>query len=587
MGDQSALKSQIPNSTLRSFLADEHTIMVLLGIIVGVVGGYGAVGFRYLINFIQSIAYGSSAELLDVIKSIPWYVRIAIPAIGGLIVGPTVYFFAREAKGHGVPEVMYAVALKQGIIRKRIVFIKALVSAICIGTGGSVGREGPIVQIGSAVGSALGQLFNVSANRIRTMVGCGAAAGIAATFNAPMAGSIFAVEIILGEFEIASFSPIVISAVSATAVSRHYLGDIPAFILPEYILHSSLEFPLYAILGILCALVAVGFTLFLYRAEDAWDSIKFPEYLKAVIGGLMMGTMGLIFPQVLGVGYGAIDLALMIKLSWWFMALLVLCKILATSITIGSGGSGGIFAPSLFMGAMAGGTFGAVVHYFFPSVAVSPGAYAVVGMGAVVAATTHGPLQAILIIFEMTGNYKVILPLMITCTISCLVARRLCGESIYTFKLIRRGINIRGGKEINILSSMYVKNVMYHTVEIVPETLHLQEFAKGLPESRSNNFVVVNDKEEITGVLTFLDYYDDLFNGKLDSQMVVRDIMTPDVVTVSIEDNLGTALEKITAGDFSILPVVSADNPLKMLGILTRRDILEAYDQAVIKKAIN
>ena len=587
MDDQSALKSQTPNSTLRSFLADEHTIMVLLGIIVGVVGGYGAVGFRYLINFIQSIAYGSSAELLDVIKSIPWYVRIAIPAIGGLIVGPIVYFFAREAKGHGVPEVMYAVALKQGIIRKRIVFIKALVSAICIGTGGSVGREGPIVQIGSAVGSALGQLFNISANRIRTMVGCGAAAGIAATFNAPMAGSIFAVEIILGEFEIASFSPIVISAVSATAVSRHYLGDIPAFILPEYILHSSLEFPLYAILGILCALVAVGFTLFLYRAEDAWDSIKFPEYLKAVIGGLMMGTMGLIFPQVLGVGYGAIDLALMIKLSWWFMALLVLCKILATSITIGSGGSGGIFAPSLFMGAMAGGTFGAVVHYFFPSVAVSPGAYAVVGMGAVVAATTHGPLQAILIIFEMTGNYKVILPLMITCTISCLVARRLCGESIYTFKLIRRGINIRGGKEINILSSMYVKNVMYHTVEIVPETLHLQEFAKGLPESRSNNFVVVNDKEEITGVLTFLDYYDDLFNGKLDSQMVVRDIMTPDVVTVSIEDNLGTALEKITAGDFSILPVVSADNPLKMLGILTRRDILEAYDQAVIKKAIN
>jgi len=587
MDDQSALKSQIPNSTLRSFLADEHTIMVLLGIIVGVVGGYGAVGFRYLINFIQSIAYGSSAELLDVIQSIPWYVRIAIPAIGGLIVGPIVYFFAREAKGHGVPEVMYAVALKQGIIRKRIVFIKALVSAICIGTGGSVGREGPIVQIGSAVGSAMGQLFNVSANRIRTMVGCGAAAGIAATFNAPMAGSIFAIEIILGEFEIASFSPIVISAVSATAVSRHYLGDIPAFILPEYILHSSLEFPLYAILGILCALVAVGFTLFLYRAEDAWDSIKFPEYLKAVIGGLMMGTMGLIFPQVLGVGYGAIDLALMIKLSWWFMALLVLCKILATSITIGSGGSGGIFAPSLFMGAMTGGTFGAVVHYFFPSVAVSPGAYAVVGMGAVVAATTHGPLQAILIIFEMTGNYKVILPLMITCIISCLIARRLCGESIYTFKLIRRGINIRGGKEINILSSMYVKNVMYHTVEIIPETLRLQEFAKGLPESRSNNFVVVNDKEEITGVLTFLDYYDDLFNGKLDDRMVVRDIMTPDVVTVSIEDNLGTALEKITAGDFSILPVVSADNPLKMLGILTRRDILEAYDQAVIKKAIN
>ena len=586
MDNKNSSKSLVSHSTLRSLLSDEHTIMVVLGILVGVAGGYGAVGFRYLINFIQSISYGSSDELLGVIQSIPWYMRIAIPAIGGLIVGPIVYFFAREAKGHGVPEVMYAVALKQGIIRKRIVFIKALVSAVCIGTGGSVGREGPIVQIGSAVGSSLGQLFNVSGNRIRTMVGCGAAAGIAATFNAPIAGSLFAIEIILGEFEIASFSPIIISAVSATAISRHYLGNLPAFILPQYILHSPMEFPLYAILGIICALVAVGFTLFLYRAEDAWDSIKFPEYLKAVIGGLIMGSMGLVFPQVLGVGYGAIDLALMVKLSWWFMALLVLFKILATSITIGSGGSGGIFAPSLFMGAMAGGAFGSVVHSLFPSVAVSAGAYAVVGMGAVVAATTHGPLQAILIIFEMTGDYKIILPLMITCIISTLVARKLCGESIYTFKLIRRGINIRGGKEVNILSSMSVKNVMYHTVEIVPENLHLKEFAKGLPQSRSNNFVIVNDKEQITGILTFLDYYDNLFNGKLDDQMTVKDIMTPEVVTVSIEDNLGTAMEKITAGDFSILPVVSADDPLKLLGILTRRDILEAYDQAVIKKAI-
>jgi len=586
MDDQIASKRSTVHSTFRSLLSDEHTIMVVLGIMVGVAGGYGAVGFRYLINFIQSIAYGSPAELLDVVRSIPWYMRIVIPAIGGLIVGPIVYFFAREAKGHGVPEVMYAVALKQGIIRKRIVFIKALVSAVCIGTGGSVGREGPIVQIGSAVGSTLGQLFNVSANRMRTLVGCGAAAGIAATFNAPIAGSIFAIEIILGEFEIASFSPIIISAVSATAISRHYLGDIPAFILPEYILHSPLEFPLYAILGVFCALVAVGFTLFLYRAEDAWDSVKFPEYLKAVLGGLMMGTMGLVFPQILGVGYGAIDLALMVKLSWWFMALLVLLKILATSITIGSGGSGGIFAPSLFMGAMAGGAFGAVAHYFFPSVAVSAGAYAVVGMGAVVAATTHGPLQAILIIFEMTGDYKIILPLMITCIISCLVARRLCGESIYTFKLIRRGINIRGGKEVNILSSMPVKNVMYHTVEIVPESLHLKKFAEKLPKSRSNNFVVVNDNEQITGVLTFLDYYDNLFNGKIDDRMMVKDIMTSDVVTVSIEDDLATAMEKITAKDFSILPVVSPDDPLKMLGILTRRDILEAYDQAVLKKAI-
>jgi len=586
MDSQASSKRSAVNSTIKRMLTDEHAIMAMFGVLVGVAGGYGAVGFRYLINFIQSVAYGSPEELLSIVGSIPWHMRILIPALGGLIVGPVVYFFAKEAKGHGVPEVMYSVALQQGIIRKRIVFVKSLVSAVCIGTGGSVGREGPIVQIGSAVGSTLGQLFRVSANRMRTLVGCGAAAGIAATFNAPIAGSIFALEIILGEFEIASFSPIIISAVSATAISRHYLGDIPAFILPEYVLHNVMEFPLYALLGVFCALVALGFTLFLYRAEDAWDAIKFPEYLKAVVGGLIIGSMGLAFPQILGVGYGAIDMALTIQMSGWFMALLILCKILATAITIGSGGSGGIFAPSLFMGAMAGGAFGAVAHQLFPSVAVSPGAYAVVGMGAVVAATTHGPLQAILIIFEMTGDYKIILPLMITCIISTLIATRLCRESIYTFKLIRRGINIKSGKELNILRSMPVKNVMYHTVEMVPQDMHLTDFAQKLPQSRSNNFVVVDRNEEIAGVLTFLDYYDKLFNNEIDDHMEVKDIMSTDVETVSIEDNLDTALEKIAAKDYSILPVVSTENPLKMVGILTRRDILEAYDQAVIKKAI-
>jgi len=578
--------SKTTPNLFKSLMSDEHAIMVALGLLVGIAGGYGAVGFRLLINAIQSVAYGSPQELLGIISSVPWTMRLAVPAIGGLIVGPVVYFFAREAKGHGVPEVMYAVALKKGVIRKRIVFIKALVSAICIGTGGSVGREGPIVQIGSAVGSTLGQFFNVSANRMRILVGCGAAAGIAATFNAPIAGSIFALEIILGEFEIASFSPIIISAVAATAISRHYLGNIPAFILPEYILQSPLEFPLYALLGVCCALVAVAFTLTLYRVEDLWDGIQFPEYLKAVIGGLIIGTMGLVFPQILGVGYGAIDMALMVQLSWWSMALLVLLKILATSTTIGSGGSGGIFAPSLFIGAMAGGAFGTIINSLFPTVVISPGAYAVVGMGAVVAATTHGPLQAIMIIFEMTDEYKIILPLMITCIISSLVARKLCGESIYTFKLIRRGINIQGGKEMNVLNSIQVKDVMHRTIETVSEKLSLKEFAKMLPEIKSNNFVVVNEQKELSGILTFLDYYDKLFNGKLNDHMKVKEIMTQEVVTVKADDNLGTAFEKIAAGDYSILPVLAADDRSKMAGILTRRDILEAYDQAILKKAM-
>ena len=346
----------------RFFSSNENAIMAVLGAIVGLVGGLGAVGFRHAISFFQYIAYGSTADLFDVIQSIPWSQRLIIPTLGGLVVGPVVYFFAREAKGHGVPEVMEAVALKRGVIRKRVVFIKTLVSAVCIGTGGSVGREGPIVQIGSAVGSFIGQLLNVSVNRMRILVGCGAAAGIAATFNAPLAGAMFAFEIVLDEFGLNTFSPIIISAVTATAISRYFLGDVPAFVVPAYKLLSPWELPLYAVLGLFSAVVAVFFTFILYRFEDIFEDLKFPEYLKAAVGGLLIGATGLFFPHILGVGYGPIYLALMNNLNWWLMALLFIIKILATSITIGSGGSGGIFAPSLFVGAMTGGFFGTVVR---------------------------------------------------------------------------------------------------------------------------------------------------------------------------------------------------------------------------------
>ena len=488
-------------SIFRLIRTNEHGIMAVLAVLVGLAGGFGAVGFRYLINFFQALAYGSDGNLLDLVQPIPWYLRVLIPALGGLVVGPLVYFWAREAKGHGVPEVMEAVALKSGLIRKRLVIIKSFASAICIGTGGSVGREGPIVQIGSAIGSTIGQMLKISADRMRTLVGCGAAAGIAATFNAPIAGSMFALEIILGDFGLATFSPIVISSVIATAVSRHFLGDAPAFIVPAYELVSAWEFPVYVVLGLFCALVAVTFTKTLYRMEDIFDGLKFPEYLKAVIGGAILGVISLLFPQILGVGYGAIDMSLGQSYAWWLLLVLVICKILATSITIGSGGSGGIFAPSLFMGAMAGGFFGTVVHHLFPSVTASPGAYSIVGMGAVVSATTHGPLTALLMLFEMTGDYKIILPLMITCIISSIVARQLFKESIYSLKLLRRGINLEEGKEINVLKSIRVSEVMNTKVETITEALGLEKLAEIISKSKYNSFPVVKGGNKLTGIL--------------------------------------------------------------------------------------
>jgi len=576
----------ISKASFRNIGKNEHTIMTALALAVGLAGGFGAVGFRYLINFFQSIAYGSSKELLAVIEFVPWYLRLLVPAGGGLMVGILIYRFAREAKGHGVPEVMEAVALKSGVIRKRIVFVKALASAICIGTGGSVGREGPIVQIGSAIGSSIGQLVRVSTDRMKTLVGCGAAAGIAATFNAPIAGTMFAIEVILGDFGIATFSPIVISSVTATAVSRHFLGNIPAFEVPAYQLLSTWEFPLYVGLGLFCAIVGVAFTKILYKTEDLFDAFKFPEYLKPVMGGFMLGGMGFLFPHILGVGYGGINLALWQTLSWWVLLVLVFYKIMATAITIGSGGSGGIFAPSLFLGAMAGGFFGTVVHQLFPMVAAPPGAYSIVGMGAVVSATTHGPISAILILFEMTGDYKIILPLMTTCIISNLFAGQFLRDSIYTLKLARRGIDIRAGKEVNVLKSIAVKDIMNAQIETIQEDMKLSALAEMISKSKFNSFPVVDKMQNLTGMLSFIDYHEAVRNEDLQDLLVTKDLATVNVVQVTPQDNLFDAFEKIALKDYSILPVVVSETNPRLLGIVTRRDIIGAYNKAVIKKTL-
>jgi CIC family chloride channel protein len=572
------------SSNYRIHRINENAIILLLAVIVGVAGGYGAVGFRLLIQFFQNIFYGDGRDILEAVVHIPWYKRILIPAVGGLIIGPVVYFFAREAKGHGVPEVMDAVALKGGRIRKRVCAIKCLVSSICIGSGGSVGREGPIVQIGSAVGSMLGQLIKAPVSRMRILVGCGAAAGIAATFNAPIAGSIFALEIVLGEFEIITFSPIVLSAVVATVISRYHLGNFPAFMVPKYNLVSIWEIPLYTLLGAIAGLVALLFTVTLYKFEDIFDYIRFPEYLKASVGGLLLGSIAVFFPYILGVGYESINLAMAGKLAWWLLGSLIILKMLATSISLGSGGSGGIFAPSLFIGSMTGGAFGYLAHTIFPSVTALSGAYSLVGMGAVVAGTTHGPISAILILFEMTDDYKIILPLMVACIISSLLASQLKRGSIYTLKLLRRGVDIRAGKEINVLRSLSVGDFMSRHVETVSDDMPLKDLRNFVSNSKYISFPVLNTQGLLSGILSVSDYREALFSEDLERIVVVKDIATEMVVTVSRGDDLYTAFQRIADRSFETLPVVDEMNSRKVVGILSRRDIISAYNRAVIKK---
>jgi CIC family chloride channel protein len=571
---------------ISSFKKSEYTVTITLAIFIGLLGGFGAIGFRLLIGAFQDIFYGSGPDLVKIVLSIPWYWKILIPAIGGAVVGPLIFFFAREAKGHGVPEVMEAVAMRSGMIRKRVVIVKSLASAICIGSGGAVGREGPIVQIGSAIGSAFGQVLRVSGNRIRNLVGCGAAAGIAATFNAPIAGAIFALEVILGEFEMGTFGPIVLASVMATVVSRAFLGNYPAFSIPKYNLVSVWEIPAYLIMGFLAGLVALLFVKSLYKAEDLWDDLKIPEYAKPALGGLAIGGLSLFFPQILGVGYESITVALLGQLPWLLLLILVFAKITATSLTIGSGGSGGIFAPSLFIGAMMGGAYGHIVHYLFPSVTASSGAYSLVGMGAIVAGTTHAPITAILILFELTGDYRIILPLMMTCILSAVTASQLKRESIYTMKLIRRGIDVRAGKEVSILKSMPVRDFMVTDVVLVSEIMPLSSLLHLIKESTSSYFPVLNSKEELVGIISLRDIRPTLMEESLMDLVIAKDIMNEDVITLSADENLYDAMGKFGIRDIGQLPVVDKDDHKKVVGMLRRTDVIVAYNNAVLRRSL-
>jgi CIC family chloride channel protein len=568
-------------------LGNELALMSFLAVIVGLGSSLCTIAFLKLIQLIQFLAYGSGRNILDAAARIPWYWKTVIPGLGGLLVGLCVYLVARGYKGHGVAEVLEAVALKKGVIKGKAVLLETVASALTIGTGGSAGIVGPIVQLGSGVGSVVGQLRRHSGARIRALVGCGAAAGIATAFNAPIAGVMFALEVILGDFGIATFSPIVISSVVATAVSRHFLGDSPAMLVPPYRLVSAWELPLYLLLGIFCALVAVAFTRVFYWVGDRFGKLTLPALVKPLLGGLVIGTTGLFFPHILGNGYPAIDLVLMEKISLGVILALMVLKILSTSITIGSGGSGGTFAPALFIGAMAGGGFGGIVHRLLPELTASPGAYGIVGMAALVAGITHAPLSAILMLFEMTGNYTVILPLMISCIVSSVLSGYLQKESIYTLKLFRKGVNIRAGKEVNVLKSIRVAEVMNPNVVSIQEDTSLRRLAEKIATSNYNSFPVVDQEGNLTGVLSFMDYHEVIFEDGLRDLVVAKELASTRVVTVSTSDSLFTALQKISSKDYSILPVVDPENPAKMRGVLTRRDIISAYDRAVIKKSMS
>jgi CIC family chloride channel protein len=565
----------------------EHLFMMILASIIGLLAGFGAVGIKELIHFISHISWSGEGSLLENIAATPWYWKILVPTIGGILVGPVIHFFAPEAKGHGVPEVMQAVITKGGKIRPRVALVKAFASSITIGTGGSVGKEGPIVQIGSSIGSTVGQFFQVSKRRMKTLVGCGAAAGIAAAFNAPVAGALFAVEIVLMDFKLNSLSPIVIASVLATVVSHSFEGDFAAFQVPHYQLVSSYEVVFYAILGVLSGLISFIFIKVLYFSEDFWDEkIKIPGYYKPAIGGILIGAMAIIVPQVMGVGYDSIDTALNSDSIWYLALILIFAKILATSLTLGSGGSGGIFAPSLFMGAMLGAFFGYFVHLLLPDTTAQPGAYALVAMGGLVAGTTRGPLAAILIVFELTKETSIILPLMITVTISMLISGKLSRESIYTLKLLLRKININKVDERDILENITVNDVFKSEIETIYEDTQFQDVVNKILSKKIPYLIVLKKNDDFMGIISINQIKELLFDKDiLNNVLIAGDIADKNITKVKLGDNCKTVLEKSLQSSYDGLPVVEHEN--KIVGFVWRRDINEKYQKEMRNQQIS
>ncbi|MFQ5740596.1 MAG: chloride channel protein [Acidobacteriota bacterium] len=548
-------------------------------LVVGVGTGFGALFFRWLIKTMNTLAFSGGKQVLEFLG--PYYVAL-IPAAGGLVVGPLIYWFAREAKGHGVPEVMEAVALKGGRIRPVVVLIKTLASATCLGTGGAAGREGPIVQIGSAFGSTVGQSLRMSDDRIRMLVTCGAAGGIAATFNAPVAGVIFALEVILGEFAIRHFSAVVVSSVTASVIAQVFLGNAPAFEVPQYALQNPWELVLYVVLGVLAGVVGVGFIRMLYWTEDLFDAWRFPEYMKPALGGLGVGLIGVYAPQIFGVGYETIGQVLHGQLLFSTLVLLFL-KMLATSLTLGSGGSGGIFAPSLFMGSMLGSAFGGVASRLLPGLVAPSGAYALVGMAAVFAAAAHAPITAIIILFEMTGDYRIILPLMLSTVISVLLAGRLETESIYTLKLARRGTRLQQGRDIDVMQGVRIAEVMTIDTAPVPASMKIGELVHHFQSHQRHAFPVVDQDHSLFGIVSLQDLTRALAGGET-SALSAGDIATRSTVTVHPDEPMWVALQKLGPRDFSSLPVVDREDPHKLLGVVRRRDIVRAYNIVIMRR---
>lgn len=585
----------------------------LIGAVIGIMTALAAIGFAWTLERLEHWTEHLQFELQGDDGTRLWLMPL-IPMVGALITGLLVYFFARDAAGHGVPQVLDAIVRNGGNLKKRVGFVKILSSISTVGTGGSAGAEGPIVQAGAVIGSSLARRLGVERRHISTLVGCGAAAGISSIFNAPIAGVFFALEILLRDFSLKTFTPIVMASVFATAFTQVVLPSeeaIFAFELSGY-LFTLVELPSYMLLGLVCAIASWMFVTGLHIAEDSFNRVNLHRILRPVLGALLLGMLGMVghrvclsldtsslvptdsaVPVFFGNGYAMIRSLLdpshfsAADITWTAiitLGLLVFAKIVATSCTLGSGGSGGVFAPSLFIGATVGGTFGLMLEMFglIPS-GGSPASYALVGMAAVVAGATFAPMTAILMLFELTREPRVLAPIMLAAIISTMFARMLMSDSIYTAKLRRAGIRIGTGRDLGILRHVPVASVKYAALpnEPVYASDPLSKLITLHAHHNVPDFPVIDHEGRYLGMVTGHDMRSALIDREAIPLLLVAELMRTDIPTITANEHLDTVMDKFAKSDVSSLCLLDQFGQMNPVALITREHVMMRYHQVL------
>ncbi len=553
-----------------------------LAILIGVAGGAGAIAFRNVIELIHDIFFSGIYHQ----GGIPTYSVVLFPIIGGLIVGPIVCILAPEAKGHGVPQIIESLQVSGGQIRKRVGFLLILSSAVIIGSGGSAGREGPIAQIGASFGSLIGQIFKLGSRDLKLLTVCGVAAGIAGTFNAPMGGAVFSMEVVARRFSPFDSVPILMSAVVGAAVAAALTAPAPAFFNPEFVF-SNTDLALCFILGPIFGAIAFSWVRVFYLIEDSFEALRIPKMAKPALGGTVAGISGyyLFGYGIMGVGYDGITRIFEMPFDtssfpssfdvMIFLIALGLVKILATAFTVGSGGSGGIFAPSLYIGFMFGVAFGLFVATVLPELDIAnPTVYGLLGMAALFAGAARAPLTCIVMIPEMASSYSRLPPIIIACVLSYATAQILMkGMSIYSLKLMRKGIFIDQPQPV--LRGIAVGEAMHRDIATVAPDMTLRELRDLMFLRNHTGFPVVEDGR-LVGIITF----DDLRKVPIAEQdkTLVGDLAVKEVITIRPDQSTKYAMDLMYQNKIGRLPVVSGADPKKLLGIITRTDVIGAYE---------